>query len=88
MYITGHWGGIFEAPSSYSIASANANQKNIKMLKKFGIWNEHTGNIKSRLPYIKKQQLTTSTNGWGSITGTFSFFLYNHTTWKFITSSG
>eukprot|EP00111_Clytia_hemisphaerica_P010409 TCONS_00030414-protein len=67
----GHWGGIWKAPSTYSLSSTDRYQTDVTLLKKFNNWDYQSRGLQERLPYLYKQRLTTSDtdkNGWGSIT--------------------
>ncbi|XP_065647462.1 uncharacterized protein LOC100205261 isoform X2 [Hydra vulgaris] len=71
----GRWGGVFSAPAKYNISSTNAQQTNVKILKKFDDWQFGGGSIDQRLPYISGFTITTSMDvstsywdSWGSLT--------------------
>ena len=71
--LSGHWGGIWEAPSKYSINSNNPNQKDVKLKTKFNNWEYSSSGIQERMPYLMDQRLTTNTNKYGSITGKLNY---------------
>ncbi|XP_066014989.1 uncharacterized protein [Pocillopora verrucosa] len=64
-----HWGGIFEAPTSYSFMASDNSQTNVKLTRKFDDWKfSWWKSLNKRMPWFdakgteKKALLTTSSS--------------------------
>lgn len=68
----GQWGGIWEAPRSYSFMARNNKQTDVTLTKKYDNWDYSNHGIEKRMPWIADARLTTSgnaySNWWGTIT--------------------
>ena len=64
------WGGIWETEKGYSLVSTSAQQTNIKILKKFGNWDETNNNLNKRVPYIKQYKSYTTSESSSDSSGT------------------
>ena len=61
--LSGHWGGIWSAPSQYDMMYTKNDQNDVTLVKKFDKW-EYTDGVGKRLPYLYKNRLTT--NHWAN----------------------
>lgn len=64
-----HWGGIFQAPSSYSFMTTNNQQTNVQLIRKFNDWQYSWWNsLNKRMPWFdaegthREALLTTSSS--------------------------
>ena len=73
LYFSDRWGGIWEAPRSYTFTAEDNKQTGVELVKKFDNWAYANNGIEQRMPWISGARLTTSESAlykWeGTITG-------------------
>ena len=71
----GEFGGIFEAPRRYFLASNNSDEAHVKIVEEFSYGKVGNKSIGLRVPWLRGAKLTTDEGrydeNWGTLTSTY-----------------